>query len=56
MRMLGIEPQVQVVTENFLTVPALVAHTPRVALLQRRLAAAVPAELGVRVHPCPFDV
>ena len=38
MRMLGIEPHVQVVTENFLTVPALVAGTPRVALLQRRLA------------------
>ena len=56
MRMLGIEPRVQVVTENFLTVPALVAGTARVALLQRRLADDIPAEAGVRVLPCPFDV
>jgi DNA-binding transcriptional LysR family regulator len=56
MRLLGIEPQVQVVTENFLTVPGLVAGTERVALLQRRLADRVPHELGVRAMPCPFDV
>ena len=56
MRMLGIEPRVQVVTESFLTVPGLVAGTPRVALLQRRLAARIPAELGLRVLPCPFEV
>jgi DNA-binding transcriptional LysR family regulator len=56
MRMLGIEPRVQVVTENFLTVPALVAGTPRVALLQHRLAARVPAESGIRVLNCPFEV
>ncbi|MBB2937913.1 DNA-binding transcriptional LysR family regulator [Amycolatopsis bartoniae] len=55
MRMLGIEPRVQVVTENFLTVPGLVAGTGRVALLQRRLADRVPADLGVRVLPCPFE-
>lgn len=56
MRTLGIEPRVQVVTENFLTVAALVAGTPRVALLQRRLADVIPAEVGVRTLPCPFDV
>ena len=56
MRMLGIEPRVQVVTENFLTVPGLVAGTPRIALLQQRLAARIPAELGLRVLPCPFEV
>ena len=56
MRMLGIEPHVQVVTETFLTVPGLVAGTNRVALLQRRLADRVPAELGVRALPCPFEV
>jgi DNA-binding transcriptional LysR family regulator len=56
MRMLGIEPHVQVVTENFLTVPALVAGTPRVALLQRRLADEISEEVGVRTLPCPFDV
>lgn len=56
MRMLGIEPDVRVVTENFLTVPGLIAGSDRVALLQRRLADAVPAGLGVRVLPCPFEV
>jgi len=56
MRMLGIEPKVQIVTENFMTVPGLVAGSPRIALLQRRLAAGTPAELGLRVLPCPFEV
>lgn len=56
MRMLGIEPHVQVVTETFLTVPALVAGSNRVALLQRRLADRIPADLGVRALPCPFEV
>ena len=56
MRMSGIEPHVQVVTENFLTVPGLVAGSGRVALLQQRLADRIPAGLGVRALPCPFDV
>jgi DNA-binding transcriptional LysR family regulator len=55
MRMLGIEPRIQVVTETFLTVPGLVAGSGRVALVQRRLADGIPAELGVRALPCPFD-
>ncbi|MGW4527510.1 LysR family transcriptional regulator [Amycolatopsis sp. NPDC004378] len=55
MRMLGIEPHVQVVTENFLTVPGLVAGTGRVALLQRRLAERIPADTNVRALACPFD-
>jgi DNA-binding transcriptional LysR family regulator len=56
LRMLGIEPRVRIVTENFLTVAGLVAGTQHVALLQRRLADRIPAELGLRVLPCPFDV
>ena len=56
MRMLGIEPRLQVVTESFLAVPGLVTGTSRVALLQRRLAIKIPAELRLRVMPCPFDV
>jgi DNA-binding transcriptional LysR family regulator len=56
MRMTGVEPHIQVVTETFLTVPGLVRGTGRVALLQRRLADRVPAELGVRVLPCPVEV
>ena len=56
MRMLGIEPRVQVVTETFLTVPGLVAGTPRIALLQRRLVDLLPVEVAVRALPCPFEV
>ncbi|MEV6334090.1 LysR family transcriptional regulator [Nocardia vinacea] len=54
MRMLGIEPHVQVVTETFLTVPVLIAGTKRVALFQRRLADTILADSGVRSLPCPF--
>lgn len=56
MRMLGIEPRVQIVTESFLAIPGLVAGSGRVALLQRRLADRIPATLGVRALACPFEV
>ena len=56
MRMAGIELDVQVVTENFLTVPGLVAGSRRIALLQRKLADLLPIDVGVRAVPCPMDV
>ncbi|MFI2297175.1 LysR family transcriptional regulator [Isoptericola sp. NPDC019571] len=56
LRMLGIEPHVEVVTEQFLTVPALVAGTRRIALLQERLAERLPANAGVRAVSCPVDL
>jgi DNA-binding transcriptional LysR family regulator len=55
MRMLGIEPRVQVVNEDFLTVPALVAGSDRIALLQRRLVSLLPLDIGIRALPCPFE-
>jgi DNA-binding transcriptional LysR family regulator len=55
MRMLGIEPRVEVVTESFLTVPGLVAGSRRIALLQERLVRLLPAGVGVRAVPTPFD-
>ena len=55
LRMLGIEPHVQVVTENFLTVPGLVAGTERIGLLQRRLVDLLPLNAGIRALPPPFD-
>jgi DNA-binding transcriptional LysR family regulator len=55
MRMLGIEPRIQVVTESFLTVPRLIAGTDRIALLQRRLVDLLPPESGIRVLPPPFE-
>lgn len=55
MRMLGIEPHVQVVNENFLSVAALVSGSDRIALLQRRLVDLLPVDLPVRAVPCPFE-
>lgn len=56
LRMRGIEPRVQVITEQFLTVPGLVAGTDRIALLQRRLVELLPLNLGVRALPPPVEV
>jgi DNA-binding transcriptional LysR family regulator len=54
MRMQGIEPNIQVITDSFLAVPALVAGSDRVALLQRRLVRGLVPTSGLRVMPCPF--
>ncbi len=56
MRMLGIEPRVQVVTESFLTVPALVSGSDRIALLQERLVQLLPLDVGVRALAPPFEL
>jgi DNA-binding transcriptional LysR family regulator len=56
MRMRGIDPRVQVVTENFLTVPGLVAGSRRIALLQRRLVELLPLNMGLRALPPPLEV
>jgi DNA-binding transcriptional LysR family regulator len=56
MRMRGIELDVQVVTENFLTVPGLVAGSRRIALLQRRLVELLPLNLGIRTLAPPVEV
>jgi DNA-binding transcriptional LysR family regulator len=56
MRMRGIEPNVQVITENFLTVPGLVAGSERIALLQRRLVELLPLNIGLRALPPPVEV
>lgn len=55
--MLGIEPRVDVVVENFQSMPFLVAGTDRIALIQERLARKIaPAAGGVRLLECPFEV
>lgn len=56
MRMLGVEPRVQVVTENFITVPSLVAGSERIAVLQRRLVDLLPMSTGIRALPCPIEL
>src|SRR4051794_34997146 len=56
MRMLGIEPRVQIVNEDFLTVPTLITGSDRIALLQRRLVDVLPLDSGIRALPVPFEV
>jgi len=56
MRMRGVEPEVQVVVENFLTVPGLVAGSRRVALLQRRLVELLPPDRRLRALAPPVEV
>lgn len=56
LRMIGVEPRVEVVVDGFLAMPFLVAGTDRVALLQEHLARRLAAPAGVRVLPCPFEV
>jgi DNA-binding transcriptional LysR family regulator len=56
LRMLGIEPRVEVVVEGFLQMPFLVAGSNRVALIQEQLARRMADATAVRVLPCPFEV
>jgi DNA-binding transcriptional LysR family regulator len=56
LRMMGVEPRIEMVVDNFLTVPFLVAGTSRVAVLQRMLALRLAETAGIRVLPCPWDV
>jgi DNA-binding transcriptional LysR family regulator len=55
LRLKGVEPYVQVVTDHFLTVPGHVAGSERIALLQRRLVNLLPHREDVRVLPCPVE-
>jgi DNA-binding transcriptional LysR family regulator len=55
LRLLGIEPRVEVVVDGFLAMPFLVAGTRRVALVQEQLARRLAGPAGVRVLPCPFE-
>jgi DNA-binding transcriptional LysR family regulator len=55
LRMLGVEPRVEVVVDGFLPMAFLVAGSNRVALLQERLARRVTAAAGIVTCPCPFD-
>lgn len=56
LRMLGVEPRVQVVADGFLPMPFLVAGSDRVALIQEHLARRIAGVAAIRVLPCPFEV
>ncbi|WP_119729944.1 LysR family transcriptional regulator [Thermomonospora amylolytica] len=53
--MLGLEPRVEVSVQSFQSLPALVAGTRRVALIQERLARRLHPVAPVRILPCPFE-
>ncbi|MBA8826356.1 DNA-binding transcriptional LysR family regulator [Saccharopolyspora lacisalsi] len=53
---LGVEPHVDVVVENFQSMPFLVAGTDRIALIQERLARKIAPAAEVRLLECPFEV
>lgn len=56
LRMIGIEPRAQVITENFLTVRSLVVGSDRIALVPRLLLDVPGMHDGLSVHPCPVDL
>ncbi|NYV73059.1 LysR family transcriptional regulator [Streptomyces sp. UH6] len=53
--MLGIEPRVEVSVDSFHTLPALVAGTRRIALVQARLARLLTPIAAVRVLDPPYE-
>ncbi|MCX5046346.1 LysR family transcriptional regulator [Aldersonia sp. NBC_00410] len=53
LRMRGIEPHAQVITETFLTVPPLVANSNRISLIPSRMFEFFPATYGLVAHPSP---
>ncbi|MEV6495834.1 LysR family transcriptional regulator, partial [Actinoplanes sp. NPDC051633] len=55
LEMLGVEFNVQIVTESFLSLPFLVAAVHGVGLIQKRLADRLMSAAAVRVLPCPFE-
>lgn len=57
LRMLGIEPRAQVITESFLTVPALLTHSNRISLLPTLMLDAIPesARLVACEPPVPLE-
>lgn len=56
LRSLGIDPQIEVTTDSFVSVPFLVAGSNRIAFLHERLAHRLTPIVAVRVLPSPVDV
>ncbi len=56
LQLLGISPRVEVVTENFLTLPRLLAGTQLIAVLQSQLADALTPDMGVRTVHSPLEL
>lgn len=52
---LGIEPRIECVVEGFLAMPAFISGTPRLGLIQSRLAPFARQHPGIRVVEPPFE-
>ena len=55
LQMLGVEPHIQLVVESFLALPFVIAHSNRIALVQRRLVPRLTARGDVRAMTPPYD-
>jgi DNA-binding transcriptional LysR family regulator len=53
--MLGVEPRVQVSVDSFQLLPAMVAGTRRIAMVQALLAERLGRDSGIRILDCPFE-
>ncbi|HLS49291.1 MAG TPA: LysR family transcriptional regulator [Actinomycetaceae bacterium] len=54
LQQLGLQPRVETVVESFLLLPLFVAHTERLAIVQRMLVPLVTQMAEVAVHELPF--
>jgi len=55
LRVLGLNPRVEVKLEGFMAVPSFVVGTNRVCIVQERIVALLANADAVRTWPCPFD-
>ncbi|MEF2978439.1 LysR family transcriptional regulator [Subtercola sp. YIM 133946] len=55
MQMQGIEPRVEAVTPNFMALPELIEFTPRIGLIQERLARRITQGRHLRLVDPPFE-
>lgn len=56
LQVLGVEPRVDVVVEQFLALPFLVGGTNRIAVIQGELARRMAPSTRLRILACPWDV
>jgi DNA-binding transcriptional LysR family regulator len=56
MELLGVTPRVEIVSQNFLVLPALLAGSERIALVQESLAIQMARAGGIRILEAPFEV
>lgn len=52
----GVEPHAEIVTENFLAIPYLVAGTDRIGLMPERVASPSPSAPGAVIAPLDFEI